>query len=180
MRADTIIIELPDWSRDFIGRLPERIEDRFERVKIAVKLAHLNCVHGTGGPFGALIAEPDSGRVLSIGVNLVPTLKISIAHAEIIAISLAQKAAGRIHLQGYELVSSCEPCAMCLGAIPWSGISSLVYGAAETDAREAGFDEGDKPAGWKDIFTKRGICIYPEVLRDEARKVLLDYKGPRY
>ena len=41
-----------------------------------------------------------------------------------------------------EMVASTQPCAMCLGATPWSGIRRLVCGARDEDAEEIGFDEG--------------------------------------
>ena len=64
---------------------------------------------------------------------------------------------------------------MCLGAITWSGISSLVCGARDEDARSIGFDEGDKP---EDRFAKlksRAISVTLDVLRDEAKAVLQQY-----
>jgi tRNA(Arg) A34 adenosine deaminase TadA len=78
-------------------------------------------------------------------------------------------------MPAHELVSSTEPCAMCLGAIPWSGVRGLVCGARDEDARAAGFDEGTKPANWAKALDERGIEVVRDVLRDEAREVLRSY-----
>jgi tRNA(Arg) A34 adenosine deaminase TadA len=64
---------------------------------------------------------------------------------------------------------------MCLGAIPWSGISSLVCGASDEDARSIGFDEGDKPENWINKLKARAIDITLDVMRNEAKAVLQKY-----
>jgi tRNA(Arg) A34 adenosine deaminase TadA len=64
---------------------------------------------------------------------------------------------------------------MCLGALPWAGIHSLVCGAREEDARAVGFDEGDKPADWIAGLERRGIRVTRDVRREEARQILEDY-----
>jgi len=137
--------------------------------------------HGTGGPFGAAVFEMESGRLIAPGVNLVVRSSCSAAHAEMVAIALAQQAAGHYDLGApnrppCEIVSSTEPCAMCLGAIPWSGLRRLICGARDADARRLGFDEGAKPEDWVRTFQDRGIEVVRDVMRAEARKVLIDYK----
>lgn len=64
---------------------------------------------------------------------------------------------------------------MCLGAIPWSGVSRLVCGARDEDARRIGFDEGDKPSDWIGRLRKRGIEVVRDVSRTEAVSVLEEY-----
>jgi tRNA(Arg) A34 adenosine deaminase TadA len=64
---------------------------------------------------------------------------------------------------------------MCFGAVPWSGVSSLVWGALREDAEAAGFDEGDKPADWVQSLEQRGIRTRGGVLRSEAAAVLAAY-----
>ena len=149
-------------------------------MRLVIKLAQLNVEHQTGGPFGAAIFELKSGRLVAVGVNLVETSNCSIAHAEMVAIAIAQRVAGRYDLgteegAAYELVTSTEPCAMCLGAIPWSGVRSVVCGARDQDARRIGFDEGSKPERWVKSLENRGIRVFRDVLREEALAVLLDY-----
>ena len=64
---------------------------------------------------------------------------------------------------------------MCLGAIPWSGIASLVCGARDEDARKIGFDEGDKPEQWWELFKSRNIQVTRDILRHEATSVMQKY-----
>ena len=72
---------------------------------------------------------------------------------------------------------------MCFGALPWSGIKSLVCGARKEDAEEAGLDEGDKPDQWVSSLQNRGIEVQRGVLSAEAASVLTYYRdngGPIY
>jgi tRNA(Arg) A34 adenosine deaminase TadA len=108
---------------------------------------------GTGGPFGAAVFEEQSGRLLATGVNLVVAAGCSLLHAEVVALLLAQQRLGRFDLGGEglpvcELVTSAEPCAMCFGAVLWSGVKSLVCAARREDVERLGFDEGPKPVDW--------------------------------
>src|SRR5206468_250234 len=96
----------------------------------------------------------------------------------IVAFALAGQRLGTFDLAAggpIELVTSCEPCAMCLGAVPWGGVSRLVSGARDEDARAIGFDEGDKPDGWADVLRARGIEVIEDVRRGEAAEVLRSY-----
>jgi tRNA(Arg) A34 adenosine deaminase TadA len=64
---------------------------------------------------------------------------------------------------------------MCLGAIPWSGVRSVLCGARDEDARSIGFDEGHKPPNWVKSLDSRGISVVRDVLREQAKAVLLEY-----
>ena len=111
---------------------------------------------------------------------MVETGNSSILHAEMVAITLAQRILGTYDLAGseksYELVTSTEPCSMCLGAIQWSGISRVVCGARGCDAESIGFDEGLKPAKGVLSLEDKGIAVVRDLLRDEAMAVLDQYK----
>lgn len=180
MRFGQIVLRLPEWveaSLTDAGRLFTTIQDR---MRLVIKLAALNVDHQTGGPFAAAVFEQQSGKLIAPGVNMVTGSDCSSAHAEIVALATAQKMLGTYDLgaegiPAYELVSSTEPCAMCLGAVVWSGVRSLVCGARDEDAREIGFDEGPKPADWADCLRDRGINVVRDVLRDQAKAVLLRY-----
>jgi tRNA(Arg) A34 adenosine deaminase TadA len=111
---------------------------------------------------------------------MVASAGLSILHAEIMALSFAQKKVGGFDLSApglpaHELVTSAAPCAMCLGAVPWSGVARLVAGARGEDVEAVGFDEGAKPADWCGALQSRGIEVISDVLRDEAASVLRDY-----
>ncbi len=171
---------LPKWVEDYTRAGQSVLATAEERMAFAVELSRCNAEKGTGGPFGACIFERTSAKLISVGVNVVISSKCSVAHAEIMAISLAQKNLGRCDLgangKSYELVTSVEPCAMCLGAICWSGVDSVVSGARDEDARGIGFDEGPKVTDWTAALKDRGISVTRDVCRDEAKAVLLRYR----
>jgi len=169
---------LPAWLNEFMNAWPDPLETIEQQMHLAVTLADENVQHHTGGPFGAIVVEEKGGRLLGIGVNLVTAAELSMAHAEMVAISLAQSAIGNWNLSANgraQLVTSCEPCAMCFGAVPWSGVASIIWGARKEDAESAGFDEGDKPRDWAATLERRGIRTQGGVLREEAAAVLQRY-----
>ena len=180
MKFPKVVLQLPGWIENALADSEQICPTVEERMRLVVKLAQLNIEHETGGPFGAGIFESKSGRLISAGVNLVESADCSIAHAEMIAIAIAQRVIGCYDLGGekdaaYQLVTSTEPCAMCLGAIPWSGVRSVVCGARDEDARSIGFDEGIKPPNWVKSLDSRGIPVVRDVLRKQAKAVLLEY-----
>lgn len=173
-------LRLPRWVAGFLAQRPARHADPTARMRLAIALAAENGARGTGGPFGAAVFERASGRLVAVGVNRVEPSGQSHAHAELLALALAQRARGTWDLGApglppHELVSSSEPCAMCFGAIPWSGVAALACGARAEDAEAIGFDEGPKPARWAAALERRGIAIARDVLREEARAALAAY-----
>ena len=173
-------IELPAWIGPFLDRRESEFSTISERMQLAIDLAGENVRQGTGGPFGAIVVNEKSGELVAVGVNLVTSSGMSMAHAEIVALTLAQARIGEWNLSHggpLQLVTSCEPCAMCFGAVPWSGVKSLVCGARKKDAEAAGFDEGDKPAHWVRSLQRRGIVVQCGVLREEAAEVLAGYRA---
>lgn len=175
MRYPEITLRLPGWVREIVPD-PEQVYERDEdRMRLAVELSRQNVRRGSGGPFGAVVFERDTGKVVSPGVNLVTSSGVSAFHAEMVAIMVAQKSLGGFDLGDYELVASTEPCAMCFGATTWSGVHRLVCGAREEDANRIGFDEGDKLPDWQRALEKRGIAVERDVLREEAAAVLREY-----
>ena len=173
-------IQLPGWIEQFLTAYPHKISSIDDRMSFVIEAARRNVVMATGGPFAAAVFEGDSGRLVSLGVNLVASGNLSILHAEILALALAQKKLGtydlgRHDLPAHELVTSTEPCAMCLGAIPWSGVRRVISSARDSDARDIGFDEGPKIETWRSELEKRGIVTLCDVRRDEAVQVLRSY-----
>jgi tRNA(Arg) A34 adenosine deaminase TadA len=167
---------MPDWFGDV--EVPESSDGDAARMAFVVDLARRNVEHGTGGPFASAVFSLDGGALISVGVNLVEPSLAAIAHAEIVAIALAGRALGSFDcgVRGpTELVASTEPCAMCLGAVPWSGVERLVCGATDADARSVGFDEGHKPDGWQQLLEDEGIEVVTGVLRELSVAVLTDY-----
>jgi tRNA(Arg) A34 adenosine deaminase TadA len=165
---------IPHWLNNY-SLSPRYTYEGF--MEVAVDLSRENVAQGTGGPFGAAIFNTNTGMPIALGVNLVVAHHCSILHAEIVAIISAQHVLQSYALQGpYLLASSAEPCAMCLGALPWSGISELVFGAHASDVEEIGFDEGCKPESWQQALAVRNIAVHSGVNRIGAQGVLQQYK----
>ena len=80
-------------------------------------------------PIGAVVVC--HGRVVGRGHNLVETLADATAHAEMQAITAATSTLGGKYLKECTLYVTVEPCVMCAGALAWSQIGRVVYGAAD-------------------------------------------------
>ncbi len=105
----------------------------------AIALAVENVRTSGGGPFGAVVVR--GGGIIAEGANQVTSLHDPTAHAEIVAIRKACQVLGHFELKDCELYTSCEPCPMCLGAIYWSRVGRVYFGANRQDAAHAGFDD---------------------------------------
>jgi tRNA(Arg) A34 adenosine deaminase TadA len=183
----TLEIAPPAWLDDLV-EWERRYDSDEERMRLVIALARENVLRESGGPFGAAVFETKRGRVVAAGVNSVTRLGNSVLHAEVVALMLAQHRVASFTLGGpglprHELVTSCEPCAMCLGATLWSGVHRLVCGAAREDATALGFDEGPVFPESYDHLRARGIAVERGVLRREAAAVLELYRergGPIY
>ena len=80
-------------------------------------------------PIGAVVVAGD--RIIGRGHNLVETLMDATAHAEMQAITAAMSTLGGKYLSDCTLYVTVEPCVMCGGALAWSQIGRVVYGAAD-------------------------------------------------
>jgi tRNA(Arg) A34 adenosine deaminase TadA len=177
----TIHIEYPDWVDEVVD-WERRFASDHDRMRLAIAVSRENVTRGTGGPFGAAIFERDSGRVVAIGMNSVVRFKNCTLHGEMVAFMMAQRRLGSFtlgaaNLPSHELFTSCDPCAMCLGAALWSGVRRVVCAAAREDASRLSFEEGPVfPESYR-YLEERGIAIEHNVLRDEARAVLELYRA---
>ncbi len=178
MGQQEVILSIPSWVSAFESSAGEDFGTCRARISFAVELSRRNIIEGTGGPFGAAVFDLEAGTLVAAGVNLVTRSNCSIAHAEMVAIMRAQQRLGTWNLASkgrFELATSCAPCAMCLGAAPWSGVCSLLCAARDEDARGIGFDEGAKPTDWAGELKKRGIAVQQDLLRESAAAVLRAY-----
>ncbi|VAX28407.1 Cytidine and deoxycytidylate deaminase family protein [hydrothermal vent metagenome] len=178
-QPNRINFKVPDWIHDFIINQDIILEIE-DRMQLVIEASRRNVIEKTGGPFAAAIFESDSGKLISLGTNLVTTQGLSILHAEIVAITVAQNILGTYDLgrknkPRHELVTSAEPCAMCFGAIPWSGVYRVITSARDVDVRNIGFDEGPKLDDWSSSLKKRHIDVICDIKRDEAKQVLTEY-----
>jgi len=171
-----LVISLPPWAEKSVSSWGPCTGDE-EKMRLVIELARGNVLRETGGPFAAAVFNMETGRAVSAGVNSVVRLNNSTLHAEMMAFMLAEQRLGVFRLRGpglppHELVTSCEPCAMCLGAVLWSGVERVVCGCVREDAARLRFDEGPVfPESYR-YLEERGIEFVRGVLRPEARAVL--------
>ena len=115
-------------------------------------------------PIGAIIVAGD--KIIARAHNLTETLNDVTAHAEMQAITSAANYIGGKYLTDCTLYVTLEPCHMCAGALAWSQISKIVYGASET---KRGFS-----------LLEKGILhpktqIVKGVLSDDCEKIVKDF-----
>ena len=182
-------LELPEWIDTFLAEYPVVISSMETQMRFVLDLTERNIREKTGGPFGAAVFEQESGKLVSVGVNVVVEQNCSAAHAEMMALMLAQKKIGHYDLGdvgsvAHRLVTSGKMCAMCLGNVCWSGIKEVVSSAEPEDVEGiTGFDEGPTPPDYNDQLKLRGINLVPELLREQGKKVLqlyIDQNGKVY
>jgi tRNA(Arg) A34 adenosine deaminase TadA len=148
---------------------------------LAIKLSDYQVRHSTGGPFGAVVFNLESGAVVGVGVNRVVPDNASIAHAEVVAWSCAQQVLGTYDLgqagrPPLGLYTSAQPCIACWGGLFWTGLAKLVCGASKNDVEQlAGFHEGPVPADWDRLLEKHCVTVVKNVCRQQACDVLQRY-----
>ena len=127
---------------------------------------------GGDHPFGALLATAD-GRIALEAQNTVGTTRDVTGHAETNLVSAASRRFEAEELATMTLVTSCEPCAMCSGAIYWSGIGAVVYGLSEKGLLALTGDDPENPTLSLPCRTvlsagRRAIAVTGPLLEQEA------------
>lgn len=130
-------------------------------------------------PYGAVIVR-DNEVIGRSDVN-VPVAESGFSHAELRAIEDAMDKLGG-HLcaeggHGATIYCSCEPCAMCMGAILYAGISRVVYGATLEDSAECVNEILAHAEDVAKVCRNRKVEIVPKALYDEAKEVLDEWKS---
>ena len=125
-------------------------------------------------PVGAVVLD-EAGVIVARGRNRREADGDPTAHAEIVAIREAARAAGGWRLDGLTLVVTLEPCTMCAGAITAARLGRLVYGAADARAGAVG-------SLW-DVVRDQRLVPVPEViggvLADECQQVIVMFFANR-
>ena len=111
-------------------------------------------------PVGCVIVNEN--EIISRSSNMVELLNDSTAHAELIAITSAQNFLNSKNLDSCTLYATLEPCLMCHGAIYWSKINTVVYGASD---KKRGFSR-------QNIEIDRKINIVKGIMEEESRELL--------
>lgn len=171
----SIDITQPDWLQEKIGTRPTLCDD-VTRMDFVLTLAEETVTRRYGGPFAAAVFS-GNGELVAVGVNSVLPQHNSILHAEVVALMFAQQQWQQHALPQHTLFSSCAPCAMCLGAIFWSGVSRVVSAATKADAEATGFDEGPVFPQTLEYLREAGIELVEGLQRQRAKQILLDYRA---
>ena len=111
-------------------------------------------------PVGCVIVH--NNEIISRSSNMVELLNDSTAHAELIAITSAQNNLNSKNLEDCTLYTTLEPCMMCYGAIYWSKIKTIAYGASD---QKRGFSKHI-------VNVDRDIKIIKGVLEEESKELL--------
>lgn len=141
--------------------------DRYDYMRLALQEAE-KCKESSDVPVGAVIVK--DGEVISTGRNLKEKDNITVLHAEIVAITNANKVLGTTNLSSCEIYVTLEPCPMCAGAIINSKISKVVFGA---------FDLKNGASGsvtnlFSLPFTHKPEC-FGGIMEEECSKILTEF-----
>lgn len=142
-------------------------------MDLALEQARLAAARGEV-PVGAVIVSPD-GRVVAVDGNRSRELSDPTAHAELLVIREACRAAGSERLPGHDLYVTLEPCPMCAAAISFARIRRLYYGAG--DPKGGGVEHGAR------VFS-HPTChhvpdVYPGLGEDAAAEILKSFFAQR-
>ena len=125
-------------------------------------------------PFGALLVDA-AGEVVLEAENTVLTQHDCTNHAELNLVRTASRGFDESTLRGCTLYASTEPCAMCAGAIYWSGIGRVVFAlsGAALNAMVDGGEEEELPLPCREVFARggRSTVVSGPHLESEARAV---------
>lgn len=117
-------------------------------------------------PVGAVVVIDN--KIIARGYNQVERLNDPTAHAEILAITSACSFLGAKYLPDATLYVTIEPCHMCAGALYWSKLKRVVFGAKDTKQGYSSF------YGDKNPFHPKTEII-PEVLAEESAKLIREF-----
>lgn len=115
-------------------------------------------------PIGAVLVYGD--RIVSRAHNQTEALHDPTAHAEVLCISSASSYLDSKYLPECRLYVTVEPCAMCAGAIRWSRVSAVIYGASE---EKCGYHK------YSTDIIPRKCCVLGGVLAEEARALMTQF-----
>ena len=149
-----------------------------EFLRKAIEVAAQARAHGNH-PFGAVLVDTH-GQILLEAENTVNASHDCTGHAETNLIRVASTAFPSEVLAGCTLYSSTEPCAMCSGAIFWSGVGRVVYALSEAGLLELVAhlpDSNFLNLPCREVFTRGGrvVEVAGPLLEEEARKVHLGF-----
>jgi len=162
--------------------IPEITEKDMDFLRQAIELARLARADGRH-PFGALIVNELGETVVAARNNAVRPKGEPTQHAETVACSEAARLLPESELAKCTLYTSTEPCAMCAGAIYWTGVGRVIYALPETALLEyTGSDEENLTLQLpcREVFAhgRKPIVVAGPFLEEEAGKVHEGFWSP--
>ncbi len=141
-------------------------------LRQAIAISARSVEHGNH-PFGALLVN-GAGTIVLEAENTVTTDSDATGHAETNLVRLATRSFDLAALRVSTLYTSCEPCAMCTGAIYWAGVGRIVYALAEQELLPLTGDHPDNPTldlPCREVLARgqRPVTVDGPALQDEAR-----------
>ena len=141
-------------------------------MAVAIRLSQLAAEHGNE-PFGALLVKAD--EIVFTNENQIYTRHDPTFHAEMGLLRRFCAETGTTDLRAYTLYSSCEPCFMCSGAMVWTKLGRLVYGAGNPDLEAILGREGCICSDIVFSHSTHRPQVTAGILREEACQVLAQY-----
>ncbi len=143
-------------------------------LKAAIKESEKSVTNGNH-PFGAVLVDAN-GTIVLRAQNSVGITGDATGHAETNLMRLASQQFDKSFLETCTIYSSAEPCAMCSGAIYWTGVKRLVYGLGENTLFELTGDDDTNETlqlPCREVFKhgRRDIKVLGPLLEDEAGEV---------
>jgi len=150
-------------------------EQDFIFLRQAIDLAAAARAHGAH-PFGSLIVDANGQVLVTARNNAVPPKGDPTQHAERLACSLVGRQFTPAQLATATLYTSTEPCAMCAGAIYWTGIGRVVYALSEKGLYSLTGNHEENPTldlPCREVFAcgQRPTIVQGPFIEEEAAKV---------
>lgn len=141
-------------------------------MKEAIRIAAQAVAHGNE-PFGAVLVK--DGEIVYTNENQIYSMSDPTFHAEAGLLRRFCQETKITDLKEYTLYSSCEPCFMCCGAMVWTQLGRLVYGASDRDLCQLLGSEGSACCELVFSHSHYGPKVLGGVLREESLSLLADY-----
>lgn len=141
-------------------------------LRESIRVAERSRAAGTH-PFGALVTDASGTIVAEAGNDSLPPEGDPTRHAELVAVAAAFRALGAEGMRGTTLYTSAEPCAMCAGAVYWTGVERVVFALSERRLLELTGDHPENPTfslPCREVFARgqRPIAVSGPHLEEEA------------
>lgn len=116
---------------------PKKTDQEYMQMAVAV------AKHNPKYPFGAVIVDNTTGKVIAQGLNDTKTTHNPIRHGEMVAILNCVKNHPNVNWKNTTLYTTAEPCSMCQSAIVWAGIGRVVFGTSIDNLQHFGWNQID-------------------------------------